>query len=285
MRFDYWTVRLVPDVFGLTKYGVGVVVVNPDTGETRNKFRPVEPLLRRHENRRELTTGLKHLVKDVEQSQDEQTALDLGGSLSLMGHLDIAAKHSMNEVRIDPRKPVEAQSIDAALEVLYSTLICGGDTSRTRTSKSVTRLRKEVQKTYRNLPRLREATWVDPVVELSLWKMDLNLAVVENEKVIELNQVFNFSTSQTDKLESDVESWTLKVDKLRNEGGTLNSAVRNAAIATDAGITSPVWVPSEGEQLDLFEAFKSKAKRLNITVVPMEKMETHAARLEDYLAA
>lgn len=285
MRFDYWTVRLVPDVFGLTTYGVGVIVANPGTGETRNRFRNVEPLLRRHENKGELATALKRVVKDVQKSQDEPAALDLGGSLSVTGRLDIAAKHWMNEVRVDPRKPVEAQSIDAALEVLYSTLICCDEASPSRTSKSVTQLRKEVRATYEKLPNLREATWVEPVVDLSLWMMDLNLAVVDNEKVIELNQVFNFHTSQTDKLEKDVDSWTLKVDKLRNDGGTLNGADRHAVIATDTGITSPVLVPSEGEQLDLFEAFKSKADKLDIVVVPVEKIGQHAARIEDSLVA
>ena len=117
MAFDYWTVRLLPGVFAITTFGVGVIVADPRTGEAKSTFRDVRPLLHAHQNRDALVGQLSAFIEEVQQESKDRPRFPK--------YLDGVAENRMNEVRVEARKTIAAESIESALSLLYSTLVCG----------------------------------------------------------------------------------------------------------------------------------------------------------------
>ena len=74
---------------------------------------------------------------------------------------------------------------------------------------------------YRSFPELGKATVPDADVSVARRELDLNLAVVREDPVLELNQAFNFQVDNPAKTRSHIDAWTLKIDILRQEGGKL----------------------------------------------------------------
>lgn len=58
MRFDYWTVRAVPQPMGITNIGVGVIVLDPRTGESQFKFQDTQRALTGSESREAIKQAL-----------------------------------------------------------------------------------------------------------------------------------------------------------------------------------------------------------------------------------
>lgn len=282
MLFDYWTVSVVPDPMGITSIGAGVVVVDPRSNEVRSRFRSRQ-FLRGFDKTGALKAALKDFTRQVEDFEEDGAVLDLGGNLTLPGYLSIVTDHWMNEVRVGGPAHMDAESVDAAAELLFTTLI--GGTQATPRQKTVKQLRKYVRAQYEQFPSLRDASIFGVPAIIKDRELDLNLSVVSASQVFELNQVFNFQARDTTNILNDVDRWTLKVDKLRAEGAVLDFDGVHICVPPTVKVTAPVYLPESTKQQDAFDKFKAFCKQADIAVIPSQSIGEHARELDGQLAA
>lgn len=96
-----------------------------------------------------------------------------------------------------------------------------GGQAQSDVKPGVRQLKREIRTVYRSFPELGKATVPDADVSVARRELDLNLAVVREDTVLELNQAFNFQVDNPATTRSHIDSWTLKIDKLWQAGGKL----------------------------------------------------------------
>ena len=284
MRFDYWTVRAVPQPMGITTIGVGVVVLDPRTEESQFKFKDAQRVLTGSESEEAIKQALQSLKNELEQLSASPKPLYLGDRYSLRGYLTFASIHWMNIIRVDQVKSMDAANIAEATELLFSTLI--GDQAQSDTNPGVRQLNRDIRTVYRSFPELGKATVPDADVSVARRELDLNLAVVWDDTVLELNQAFNFQVDNPAKTRSHIDAWTLKIDKLWQEGGKLTNQDSLIDINKDRlSITAVALEPTTSAQRKNYALFRDFCHDLNVTLISSSRVGEHAESLNRRLSA
>lgn len=85
MRFDYWTVRAVPQAMGMTTIGLGVIVLDPHTGQSQFKFKDAQRVLTGSDNRDAIKQALQNFQTEPEQLSVSTEPLYLGVDIRFVG--------------------------------------------------------------------------------------------------------------------------------------------------------------------------------------------------------
>lgn len=96
----------------------------------------------------------------------------------------------------------------------------------------------------------------------------MNAAVIRGANILEVDEAFNFAASNERCARQFVEAWTLKVEKLRNDGGSLIAPGREQALAlpSNVEILAVVAAPEITKQRSNFEIFQGYCKELAISI-------------------
>lgn len=284
MQFDYWTVRAVPQPMGITTIGVGVVVLDPRTGESQFKFKDAQRAFTGSESQEAIKQALQNLKTELEQLSATTKPLYLGDRYSLRGYLTFISSHWMNVTRVDQVKSMDAANISEATQLLFDTLI--GGQAQSDVKPGVRQLKREIRTVYRSFPELGKATVPDADVSVARRELDLNLAVVREDTVLELNQAFNFQVDNPAKTRSHIDAWTLKIDKLRQEGGKLKYNDSSLEIGKDhLSVTAVALDPTTTAQRRNYELFRDFCHDLNVTLISSSQVGEHAKILNRRLSA
>ncbi|OIR42908.1 DUF3037 domain-containing protein [Corynebacterium sp. NML120713] len=284
MRFDYWTVRAVPQPMGITTIGVGVIVLDPRTGQSRFRFKDAHRALTDSDNRDAIKHALQNFKNELEQLSAPTEPLYLGDRYSLRGYLTFVSSHWMNIIRVDQVKSMDAANISDATQLLFDTLI--GGQAQSDVKPGVRQLKREIRTVYRSFPELEKATVPDADVSVARRELDLNLAVVREDTVLELNQAFNFQVDNPAKTRSHIDAWTLKIDKLRQEGGKLKYNDSSLEIGKDhLSVTAVALDPVTTAQRKNYELFRDFCHDLNVMLISSRRVGEHAESLNRRLSA
>ncbi|OIR45770.1 DUF3037 domain-containing protein [Corynebacterium sp. NML130628] len=284
MRFDYWTVRAVPQPMGITTIGVGVIVLDPHTGQSQFRFKDAHRALTDSDNRDAIKHALQNFKNELEQLSAPTEPLYLGDRYSLRGYLTFVSSHWMNIIRVDQVKSMDAANISEATQLLFDTLI--GGQAQSDVKPGVRQLKREIRTVYRSFPELGKATVPDADVSVARRELDLNLAVVREDTVLELNQAFNFQVNSSATTRSRIDAWTLKIDKLWQEGGMLKYNDSPIEISKDhLSITAVALDPTTSAQQQNYERFKAFCHDLNVTLIASNHIREHAESLNRRLSA
>lgn len=284
MQFDYWTARAVPQPMGITTIGVGVVVLDPRTGESQFKFKDAQRAFTGSESQEAIKQALQNLKTELEQLSATTKPLYLGDRYSLRDYLTFISSHWMNIIRVDQVQSMDAANISEATQLLFDTLI--GSQAQSDVKPGVRQLKREIRTVYRSFPELGKATVPDADVSVARRELDLNLAVVRDDTVLELNQAFNFQVDSPAKTRSHIDVWTLKIDKLRQEGGTLKYNDSSLEIGKDhLSVTAVALDPVTTAQRENYELFRDFCHDLNVTLISSSRVGEHAESLNRRLSA
>ena len=284
MRFDYWTVRAVPQPMGITAIGVGVIVLDPHTGQSQFRFKDAHRALTDSDNRDAIKHALQNFKNELEQLSAPTEPLYLGDRYSLRGYLTFVSSHWMNIIRVDQVKSMDAANISEATQLLFDTLI--GGQAQSDVKPGVRQLKREIRTVYRSFPELGKATVPDADVSVARRELDLNLAVVREDTVLELNQAFNFQVDNPTKTRSHIDAWTLKIDKLLQEGGKLKYNDSSLEIGKDhLSVTAVALDPTTTAQRRNYELFRDFCHDLNVTLISSSRVGEHAESLNRRLSA
>lgn len=190
----------------------------------------------------------------------------------------------MNIIRVDQVKSMDAANIAEATELLFSTLI--GGQAQSDTKPGARQLKRDIRTAYRSFPELEKATVLDADVSVARRELDLNLAVVWDDTVLELNQAFNFQVDNPAKTRSHIDAWTLKIDKLRQEGGWLSYNDSPIEISKDhLSITAVALDPTTTTQRKNYELFRDFCNDLNVSLISNRQIAKHAENLNRRISA
>lgn len=123
MRFDYWTVSVVPRPMGITTIGVGVIVIDAATGESQSSFRTDRGIHHGFENRDAIQRALQNFKAEIERLSTPVEPLNLEGVHSLSSYLQLVSGHWQNLIKVTPRQSMAAKNLSEATELLFATLI------------------------------------------------------------------------------------------------------------------------------------------------------------------
>ncbi|QCB28855.1 DUF3037 domain-containing protein [Corynebacterium endometrii] len=283
MRFDYWTVSVVPRPMGITTIGVGVIVIDPATGQLKYMFRTDQGIRHDSEFPDAIRPALRNFKADLNKLTTTTEPLNLKGQHTLSSYLEFVSRHWHNLIQVRAMQSMDAANIEEAVDLLFSTLI--GETPTRKHQYDVRQVRGLIRREYEQHPRLLEATTFETNVQVSRRELDLNLAVVHEGQVIELNQAFNFRSSDSKGTRSAIDSWTLKVEKLQSDGGELFIEEASLWVPRNpdvVAVTAPPISPAQKKNFRLFQDFCSD---LNITLLHPEDIPQHAAWLDSRLAS
>ena len=156
MRFRYWTLRAVPRALELTSFGVGIIVEDPESGQFRQQFRsPKDPLYSVFGIRESLNAQVDLLESLLPTSGNTALSLEFSPNASLGSTLAQASDHWNSVLQVDSPKLMDAPNIEAAVDLLYRTLVDSGQHRERFTP--LRDLKRSVISTYQSFPRLRKA--------------------------------------------------------------------------------------------------------------------------------
>ncbi|OFK93168.1 hypothetical protein HMPREF2792_11485 [Corynebacterium sp. HMSC068H04] len=283
MRFDYWTVSVVPRPMGITTIGVGVIVIDAATGETKNHFRSDRGIHHDSDFPEAIRRALQHFKADLKKLTTTTEPLNLDGQHTLSSYLEFISGHWNNLIKVHPMQSMDAANLNEATDLLFSTLI--GEAPTGKHQQDVRQVRRFIRKQYEQLPSLEKATIFDADVQVARRELDLTLAVVDDEEVIELNQAFNFRSSDANITRAAIDSWTLKVDKLQQAGGELTAGETLISIPRELDIVAVTTLPNSSAQKKNYQQFREFCGDLDISMLTMEEIPQHAASLNRRLAS
>lgn len=283
MRFDYWTVHVIPRPMGITRIGVGVIVADPASGQTRYRFRnDTNRVFREFDLSQAIHSALSQFEKELQQYVESAEPLGLDGTLTLNGYLSIAASHWMNLIRVGRVQSMDAASIDNAVDRLFTLLI--GDAPHSQPLRTVRHIRSLVRDAYKSFPRLSESTIEPTSVTVAHRGLDLNIAVVDRNRVLELNQAFNFQAVDANATLRGIDTWTLKIEKLRSTGGVLAAGSScELSLPHDVAVVAVHDEPRGSSQRKAFSEFTIFCKEADIKLIPDVRIKNHASELENRL--
>lgn len=109
---------------------------------------------------------------------------------------------------------------------------------------------------------------------------------MRDDTVLELNQAFNFQVDDPTKTRSHIDAWTLKIDKLRQEGGKLTHQDSLIEIGKDhLSITAVALAPTTIAQHENYERFSDFCHDLNVTLISSSQVREHAESFNRRISA
>lgn len=279
MRFDVWTIRVVPRPLSVTSIGVGVIVYDRLTARFKTHFCNVKSVFNSHDNVGAIERSLKVLMQHVEDHAIAQPSLEISESFHLPSRLSLLNQHWNNLIRVDQARVIDANNLDHATELAFEVFIGVEPVRETRTT--VSQIRKRIRTAYTNDPVLSEITKIDPRVETSAYSFGLNVAVLNNEEVYELNQAFNITDQQSFER---AEAWELKVARLREKGGQLLFNEEAVSINENVDVVAVLRNSPQSKNKEQFRVLTQRWEDLGIKLLKEADIESHADFLHRRIA-
>ncbi|QPK79266.1 hypothetical protein G7Y31_00585 [Corynebacterium lizhenjunii] len=268
---------------GITTIGVGVIVIDPETGCARSKFRTDRGIYHESDSAGATQLALWNFQAEIDRLITPIEPLNLAGQHTLSSYLEFVSGHWQNIIQVHSMQSMDASNLNTAVDLLFSALI--GEFSTEHSHHDVRHVRRNVRGTYRRFPRLERATIFDTNVRVARRELDLTLAVVDEGNVIELNQAFNFQSTDPRGTRSAIDAWTLKIDKLIQEGGELSAHGPITLDPRGSSIVAVTTEPNSAAQQENYLEFQEFCRDLDIMVLNEEDVPQHAARLDERLAS
>lgn len=279
MRFDVWTIRVVPRPMSVTSIGVGVIVYDPLTTQFTTRFCNVKSVFNSHDNVAAIERSLKVLRQHMEDHAVAQPSLEISESFHLPSHLSLLNQHWNNLIRVDHPRVIDANNLNHATELAFEVFIGVEPVRGTRIT--VSQIRKRIRTAYTNDPVLSEITKIDPHVETSSYSFSLNVAVLNNEEVYELNQAFNITDQQSFER---AEAWELKVARLREKGGQLLFNDDAVSINENVDVVAVLRDSPQNKNKKQFRVLTQRWEDLGIKLLKESDIESHAGFLHRRIA-
>lgn len=135
--------------------GVGVVVDDPTTGSLAHRFvEKPHALLSRYPHHDATTRAIRDLERWLVDASSTPAPFELDERFVNAGILDTMAHRWNNLITNNDREYVSADSIHAAVDLLFTKLISHGETAKK--SRRVAEVRERVLGTYESKETLRE---------------------------------------------------------------------------------------------------------------------------------
>lgn len=285
MKFQYWTITLEHDPTLLDRQGLGVVVEDAGGAAT---FRLVSSSDIRSagltaDSLTAARTMLGVLREDLQPLTAAQPVLALNDDrIAVQGLLNTAVERWNNFVRVQPPRILVADmELGQAADYLFSTFIRRPTAQR---SSRRLELQNRVVSSYRNADRLEPLMQENPITTFGGVRARTDLALIDSGDTRELVRAIPFDVEPDSNHVRGIESWTLRVSGLRNEGGTIVAGSKLIELSPESPVTVVYAPPKTKQQYDVYEHMSRHWSTFGIDSVPVGEAEAHAQELALQLA-
>ena len=108
---------------------------------------------------------------------------------------------------------------------------------------------------------------------------------MREDTVLELNEAFNFATASPNTGFTNVEAWSLKIEKMRNTSSQLEFANSRVEIDNDTDIVAFYYEPQSNRQSDTLKRAQEIWDASRVQYLPVNAVESRANELNKRLAA
>lgn len=245
MKYTYSSIRFVPDPVKGEFVNLGLIVGSDETGDWR-----IETI----ENRgraRKLDESGKLLPSVVAELERIEAQIDSAAELEDESVYDVSrlwltdmAKQSRGIIQYSPPKPVLADDVDQAIEILWSRLVVDSEVRR-RTAVTRKNLRARFRSALSQRLTATEHHFKEHVtLQASQSRSEIDFAL-HNGKVKQLTQCWSLQLQDTDRVLKDIKSWAWTIRGLRHSGGTAVSGDERYEVPSDVNLKVIYAKPSE----------------------------------------
>ena len=183
-----------------------------------------------------------------------------------------------NILQLTAPTPIEVQSAEGALDIVFEELVLDPAARRYRFEKKF-RAVSATRQAYRAAAVPDEYVRQRVVVASGVFKTPFDFAV-QNGRAIQLVQCWSFQLPNQDELADQVKSWAWTMQELRRQGGLLRSNVDAVPVPDnlDVGV---VYIPPRDGEASAFEEAQAAFHEVGATHVTPE----HADELAQAAAA
>ncbi|AGP31190.1 hypothetical protein [Corynebacterium terpenotabidum] len=287
MRYRYWTIQVTPDSMRLLTFGVGVLVLEEETGRHVLRTIPRHDALPASTGSDEsIRNGIDFLRDELQGADSRPGGLRLAGVETLSSLADHMVHHWNNFITVDAPRYAAAESLEAAVELLYGMFVAVP--SRTRSKAPIYALKDSINQAYTARPELKRALRQSPELQAGPVDGSLDLALVgEGDRVVELNSSFSFLQSNPTETRRTILAWNYGIDKLRERGGVLTIPPRRGQSETlqelELPDNAPVVVtydpPETKRQREVFSSVREQWEELDVLAVPRSDVPAHVERV------
>lgn len=285
MRYRYWTIQVRPTPTNISNIGVGVVVEDPSTGALAHRFvEKPQTLLSRYADSDVAARIIRDLDRWLTKASDSPASLELDERFVNAGILDTMVHRWNNLITVNHKQYVSAESLQAAVELLFRKLISHGESASK--ARRVTQVRQRVLTAYESKESLRELIVSRPelTIEDDLGER-FDLGVIRDTRVLELNDAFSMHSSDPRQTEHRIQAWTWKMSTLRSSGALLKLPNGESfEVDNNTPIVATLWPPKTSEEQKLLLTMSRRWDKLGIDYVDVNDIEIHAEKLS-HLAA
>ena len=272
MLYSYWVVRYVPNIARGEFTNIGLVVGTDGADwatrfETRNVPNP--GALR--SDLRELSSWVRWFGARV----GAYSATTFEESSVSRGWLEHLRVRQANSVQFSEPLPIEAETSEQALALLFPHLIEREHPRRTRAGVTRKGMRTALRDLYQyELDYLPGRTlFLQPKMTVGRQRGTFDLARTELSGAV-LTNTWTFNAATLDHLERDIQSWNYLVSRFRSDGGdaTLDSTEQHLAgrEPIEAVYVEPTAKTNTSWRTDIFEAALEAWRLADVHAIPYD---------------
>lgn len=285
MLYQYWTVQTRPTPTSVTTIGVGVIVEDPATGQLAYRFADkLHTLLSRFPNSEVAVHMIHDLERWLKSVSRSSNSLELDVRFVPSGLLDTMAERWNNLISVSHRQRVPADSINAAVELLFDKLISPAKSPQK--IRRIDQVRAQVLHVYESKEPLRKLIVSKPqlIIDDNLGEK-ADLGIIRGQEIFELNSAFSMVSQDLRRIEDRIQAWTWKMSTLRSSGAILNLTSGDSfEIDSNVPVVATLWPPQEKEQQNLLESMSGRWDKLGIDYICKDDIEAHAEKLSKLAA-
>lgn len=284
MLYRTRTIRYVPDVAREEFVNLGIIVIGERPGDLAVELLETVGQIPAIGGPRDAAlSAARRIRRELLEYRSDPGRLELDEASSAHGHLSLLARNAYNMIQFGDERVADGVSADALAEFLFGHLVARQ--TPIRRHHRLTRLRHEVLSTYRQRPEIIPHVAADPTLSAGGREGSVDLAVVVR-KVFELNTAFTFQGDPTQQLRERVDAWSFRMQRLRDQGGTLTTKDdETIPVPGDTPIIAVIQAPKTAQQYELYREVTVPWPSLGITEVPQPELNKHARDLGEILPA
>lgn len=280
MLYNYWVVRYVPNIARGEFTNIGLVV-GSDAADWATRFEtrnvPNPGMLR--SDLRELSSWV-HWFKARVAAYSATTFEESSVSRAWLDHL---RARQANSVQFSEPLPIEAESAEQGLSLLFPHLIEREHPRRTRAGVTRKGMRTAIRDLYQyELDYLPGRTlFLQPRMTVGRQRGTFDLARTEPSGPI-LTNTWTFNAVTLDHLERDIQSWNYLVSRFRSDGGdaTLDATEKHLEghEPIEAVYVKPTVETNSSWRAEIFEAALEAWRLADVQAVQYnDYIDTHAS--------
>ena len=295
MRHVYSVIRYVPNTASGERVNIGLLAGSEDTREWT--LQTVNQKTRARQLGGDALPGVIGYLEWLTADLEKYTEAHAGGQISLIEAMEDHTEHWIRElanqqrgaVQFSQPQPVDADSAQAAIDLLWDNLLVDRESRRFAFTKKNT-AQGAVRQALRKVNIKDENLWTAALLDSSGYSAPVDFAV-HNGSVAFLTNCWSFQIPDKDSLLTDIQSWAWTVRSLRSKGGMLSVQGEDDcdhSVPKDVGLSIVYVPPVTNEDRDAFEkaakAFSDPAVKAH-PIVPWEEASAIVAPALDALSS